>query len=497
MYNITMAKTKNPKQGKENKKFYVTTPIYYANSEPHIGTAYTTLAADIVARYYEAKLGKKNVLFQVGTDEHGQKIAETAEKSGEKPKKFLDKLVPTFKKAWKALDINYDVFVRTTDPRHVKVASKLIQKIYDNGHIYQGTYEGLYCVGCEKYLTEKELVDGKCPLHPNEEPRHQKEENYFFKLSEFAPKVLKLIEKGEVEILPEHRKKEITNRIKDGVDDISISRESVSWGVPIPWEKEKNSTIWVWIEALINYYSVTQFEKNKKRFWPADLHLVGKDILWFHTTVWFSLLLAAELPLPKQVFGHGFFTINGQKISKSLGNVIKPKEFVDRYGVDAARYLIITAATFGEDGNIKREEFDTKYHADLANGLGNLVARVSGLAGNSKFQIPHRRQGSGGQASSKLKFSPEVEGYIKAYDLDKALAFIWNEVRKADVFINKRAVWNLKGDQKKAAVINLVKRVRQIAADLEPFLPETSQKIKERFSGETIKKGETLFPRLE
>lgn len=471
----------------KTKDWYVTTPIYYANSQPHIGSAYTTLAADIIARYYRAKLGKENVYFQVGTDEHGQKIAETAKKNGKEPKEFLDKLVPTFKKAWKSLNIDYDVFIRTTDPRHVKVASNLLQKIYDKGYIYKDVYEGLYCVGCESYITKKELVNERCPLHPNEEPRQQKERNYFFKLSDFAPKILDLIQENQVEILPAHRKKEIANRIKDGVEDISISRESVQWGIPIPWDKKQKSTLWVWIEALINYYSATQLENDKNRFWPADLHLVGKDILWFHTVVWFSLLLAADLPLPKTVFGHGFFTIDGQKISKSLGNVIAPAEFVKRYGMDGARFLIITAAPFGDDGDIKTEELDTKYNANLANGLGNLVTRVAGMAKNAGLKV---------EKGKKREISTKVSEAIKRFELNIALELIWKKIKEADILINDREVWALEGDEQKGVLTNLVGDIRQVATDLKPFLPETAEKILKTYEGPEIKAVKPLFPRI-
>ncbi len=490
------------------KKYYVTTPIYYVNDAPHIGSAYTTLAADILARYYRLKLGDKNVFFLTGTDEHGQKIAQSAKEKGLSPIEFADSVVPKFKEAWKLLNISYDYFIRTTDPRHEKIASDVLQKIYDTGYIYEGVYEGPYCIGCERFYKESELVDGRCPLHPNKEISHQKEKNYFLKLKDLvSERVLPKIKAGDYGILPEIRRNEILSRIEQGIEDVSVSREGVSWGIPVPWDKSQ--TIYVWVEALINYYSATRFLEGKKDFWPADLHLMAKDILWFHAVIWEALLIAAEIDIPKNVFAHGFFTVDGQKMSKSLGNAITPKELVDRYGVDGARYLLISAVQFGHDGDISLKAFDEKYDSDLANGLGNLVARVAKLCENSGFDFDPTPTDLKEiqQRIPNHQFIKEIE----SFHLDEALAFIWrsdikwgllwlgetvNGIKWTDQKISGDEPWTLKGEELKTSLSLYVINIRWIAAFLKPFLPETAQKIEEQFKGPKIKSADPLFPRL-
>lgn len=465
-------------------KFYVTTPIYYVNDAPHIGSAYTTLAADIVSRYFRLKLGDKNVFFLTGTDEHGQKIAQSAKENNLTPTEFVNSVVPKFKEAWKLLNIDYDYFIRTTDPQHEKVASDLLQKIYDNGYIYEGTYEGPYCIGCERFYKESELVDNRCPLHPNREISHQKEKNYFLKLKELVEnRVLPAIKSGEYQILPEFRKNEIASRIEQGVEDISVSREGISWGTPVPWDK--NQTIYVWMEALANYYSATQFLKDKKGFWPANLHLMAKDILWFHAVIWEALLFAADLPLPKTVYAHGFFTINGQKISKSLGNVITPKQLVDKYGVDGTRYLLMSAVPFGSDGDISLNDFDIKYNANLANGLGNLISRIAKLAERLKFNI-----------SGSAKFDKKVGEYLEDYSFDKALDRIWQIIKELDSKITKLEPWKMDDEKLAVFLLDACFEIVSIGYSLSPFLPETSKKILDQFYAKPIKSGSPLFPRL-
>ena len=470
---------------KDLDKFYVTTPIYYVNDVPHIGHAYTTLTADILSRYYQEMLGKENVFYLTGTDEHGQKIAEAAKDKGLSPKEFADSVSPKFKEAWDTLDIKPDFFIRTTDERHEKIASDLLQKIYDNGFIYEGVYEGLYCIGCEKFLTESELVDGKCPLHPNKEPVFQKEKNYFLKLSDLSKKVLEKIKNNEYEILPEVRKNEILSRLESGVSDISISREGVSWGIPVPWDNSQ--TIYVWVEALMNYYSATQFLLDKDKFWPANLHIVGKDILWFHTVIWQALLIAADLPLPKAVLANGFFTINGQKISKSLGNTISPKEFVDSYGIDGARYLLSTVVSMGNDGDINTEELNKKYNADLANGLGNLVARVAKMAETSDFEF----------SNEEPTRDKHIDNAIQRLEIDITLKRIWDHVRNTDILLSESKPWEKEGDEKKEILQIAINSIKIIALHLKPFLPKTAEKISNQFSGKKIKSEQGLFPRLQ
>jgi len=473
-----------------DKKFYVTTPIYYVNDAPHIGSAYTTLAGDIIARYYRQKLGKENVFFLVGTDEHGQKVQAVAKEKGLTPIQLADKVSEEFKDAWKLLNVGYDFFIRTTDPRHEKIVSDLLQKVYDAGYIKPGIYEGPYCIGCERFYKESELVDDRCPLHPNKEISHQKEKNYFLKLKDLAEKeVLPRIEKGEYQILPEERKNEIISRIKQGVEDVSVSREGVTWGIPLPWDKTQ--TIYVWVDALINYFSATKFIEGKEKFWPADLHLVGKDILWFHAVIWQALLIAAGQDLPKTIFAHGFFTIDGQKMSKSLGNVITPKQLVERYGVDGARYLMISACTFGSDGDISLKSFDIKFNADLANGLGNLVSRVAKLLEVRKIDLEKLGVEKIGD------FSPEVASAIENLKLDDAVRYVLLFVSNLDRYINEKEPWKKERLHEIVIWHNLVKGIKQIAYDLKPFVPEVADEIEKQFNGPKIKAKAPLFPRLD
>ena len=464
-------------------KFFVTTPLYYVNDVPHVGHAYTTITADVIARYWRQKLGKKNVFFLTGTDEHGSNVAQAAEKAGKSPKEYADEIAPRFAEAWKLLNIDYDFFIRTTDPRHEKIAREVLQKIYDNGWIYEGLYEGFYCVGCEKFITEADIIDKKCPLHPTRKLIYQKEKNYFFKLSRFAPEILSEIKSGEYEILPEARKNEVIGRLEQGVQDISISRAGVAWGISVPWNKSQ--TIYVWVEALFNYYTATQFLVGKKNFWPADLHLIGKDILWFHAVIWPALLLAAKLPLPKQLFAHGFFTIDGQKMSKSLGNVISPKQLVDKYGLDGTRYLLLSAYQFGSDGDLSLPKFDEKYNADLANGLGNLVARVTKLCDTTNLSLPDK----------ELTISSPVAQRIEEYRFNDALGVIWAVIAEANRSFNEDKPWELKGKPLNEVLTKQIIRIGQVATDLQPFLPETSEKILKQFSGK-IKSQPPLFPRI-
>ena len=466
-------------------KYYLTTPIYYVNDVPHIGHAYTTLAADVLARYYREQIGKQNVFFLTGTDEHGQKIAQAAKENGASPKEYADSVSPRFKEAWKLLNIQYNYFIRTTDPNHEKIVSELLQKIYDNGFIYKGTYKGLYCVGCEKFLTETELVDGKCPLHPDKEPVRQEEENYFLKLGELSRKVLQKIENNEYEILPAERENEVIGRLKQKVEDISISRAGVSWGIPVPWDKSQ--TIYVWVDALINYYSATRFVEGKERFWPADLHLIGKDILWFHAVIWQAILIAAGIDLPKTIFAHGFFTIDGQKMSKSLGNVISPKQLVERYGVDGTRYLVISAYSFGDDGDISLQRFDAKYNADLADGLGNLISRVAKLC--EKVEIKVSKHGN---------LPEEYSKDFESFDLYGVLETIRAQVISANQYIDKNEPWKITDREKLSEVLGvLAGRILDLANQLRPFLPETAERIEKQFKGPKIKSREPLFPRLK
>lgn len=469
-------------------KFYITTPIYYINDIPHIGHAYTTVAADIISRYYKQKLGDENVMLLTGTDEHGAKTAAAAKEIGVEPKEFADSIVPKFESAWESLNINYSHFFRTTDPRHEKLVQEILQKIYDKGLIYEGIYEGLYCVGCEKFLTESDLVDGKCPLHPNKTPVHQKEKNYFFKLSSFEKDLISIFENDEVKILPKSKKNEILGKLKEGLNDIAISREEVSWGIPIPWDEKQ--TVYVWVEALFNYYTATRF-LNKESFWPADVHFIGKDILWFHTVIWCALLKAAEIELPKSVFAHGFFTINGTKMSKSLGNSIFPEDLIEKFGVDATRYLLVSQFPFGQDGDFSIDKLTESYNANLANGLGNLIARVAKLSENSDLEF---------ETIDDLNeiYKSEQEKLIEEYGFDLVLQDIWtNDVSAIDKHVDQNQPWTIKDkDKLKEVLQEEINLIRRLAPKLKPFMPEVSEKIENQFKRPKIKSEAPLFPRI-
>lgn len=468
-----------------NKRFYITTPIYYVNDVPHIGHTCTTVIADILARYH--KLKGEDVFFLTGTDEHGAKVAEAAAAEGLSPKEFCDKVSRTFSGIWPRLNIQYDFFIRTTNPEHERIVQEVLTKIYQSGDIYKARYEGLYCVGCEKFISEDELVNGHCPLHPNQTVQKQSEENWFFRLSKYVPVLIEAIENKNhpyhYEIAPENKKNEVLARLKAGIKDLSISRSQVTWGIPVPWDNSQ--TIYVWVDALLNYYTATRIT-GKEDFWPADIHLIAKDILWFHTVIWEALLLAAGLPLPKKIFIHNFYSVDGQKMSKSLGNVISPQELINKFGVDGTRYLIATSFPAYDDSDVGMERFTKKYNADLANGLGNLVARISRLC---------EKSGSTFARQSKLTFDPQIEKYFSQFQFNDALAYLWKQIDKANKTINELRLWEQKGNVLRENLQSLVSLLQNIAFNLQPFMPETSQKILDQFNGFTKNK-QLLFPRI-
>ena len=540
-----------------NNKFYITTSIAYANAAPHIGFAMEVCQADVLARYHRM-LGD-DVFFLSGTDENGSKIKKTAQENKMEPQKFVDENSAKFQLLLDTLDISNNDFIRTTDQkRHWPAAQKLWNKLVEAGDIYKGNYEGYYCVGCEAYLTEKDLVDGKCPNH-QKAPEKIKEENYFFKLSKYSKIIQEKIESGELEILPEARKNEILNVIKSGLKDISFSRSKkvLDWGVPVP--EDDSQTMYVWCDALTNYISALGYSQKSNRglasnleakplldFWPADIHIIGKDILRFHAAIWPAMLLSAGLPLPEKIFVHGFITSDGQKISKSLGNVIDPFEVIDKYGIDALRYYLLKEIPSGGDGDFSYERFEEVYQADLANGIGNLVARTLTLAEKYfESKVPNINDNNikdGYLIESHLIKSNKKdiediwnfnEKKINKFELNKALGLIISfgdeetgggMVKKLNSFIQKTKPWQLiKTNPELAAIIvyDLLESLRHIAWMIYPFMPETSMKIFEQLfadekerkielnktleeaqewgglkSGTKIKKGEILFPRL-
>ena len=474
------------------EKFYVTTPIYYPNDIPHIGHAYTTVVADVIARWN--RLIGKDVWFLTGTDDHGKKIAETAEKAGKKPKEFVDELIPKFKSAWDKLGIEYNRFIRTTDSDHEKVVQEMLQKSYDNGDIYLGEYEGLYCTGCEAYYTEKDLIDGNCPIH--KKPAEKvKEKSYFFKLSKYQDKLLKLYEENPEFISPKSRRQEIINRVKEGLRDLSISRTSFDWGIPLPFDDKH--VCYVWFDALFNYFSGV----DSKDRWPADVHLIGKDIIWFHAVYWPAFLLSVKEELPKKVFAHGWWTFDNEKISKSVGKVINVDELVSITGnKDSARYFLCRVTPFGDDGDFSESALINRHNGELSNKLGNLVSRVSGLI--EKYGLE--------KVDLELDIDFEkINSLMQNFEIDKALNEIFSVIDFCNEYIQEKKPWETKD---KKVLYELADSIKKISILLYPFIPDTSKKIADKFGGwdftlkefETpldskvkIVKGENLFSRVE
>ncbi|MDD5750822.1 MAG: class I tRNA ligase family protein [Candidatus Pacebacteria bacterium] len=467
-----------------NRKIYITTPIYYVNTKPHIGHAYTTLAADVLSRYH--RLTGKDVFFLTGTDEHGAKIAQAAEKNGKEPQEFCDEISGLFKQAWKNLGIDYSYFIRTTDKHHEQKVAEFLIALKEKGFLYEGDYSGLYCVGCEKFITGKDLIDGQCPDHKCA-PEKVAEKNWFFKLKEFLPQIERLINEGRILIQPEKAKQEVLGLFKQGLDDISVSRQNVTWGIKLPWDEKQ--TIYVWVDALLNYWTATR-QDDRQDYWPVDLHLVGRDILKFHCVYWPALLLAAGLDLPKQIFCHGYFTINGQKMSKTIGNVIDSNDLITKYGLDATRYLLLTQFPFGNDGDISLERLDEKYNSDLASGLGNLVSRVLTLANNLKLQIADceltSRVPNLEEARQKYRLA------LDSFQFNEALASVWDLIGFCDKYINDEKPWEGR-DNSKEVVGDTLLVLREIADLLKAFMPQTSDKILNRIENG---KGDSLFPRI-
>ncbi|MEK7167844.1 MAG: methionine--tRNA ligase [Patescibacteria group bacterium] len=493
-------------------KFYITTPIYYVNDKPHIGHAYTTIAADVLARYHRLK--SEEVFFLTGTDEHGAKVAETASKQGLEPQELCDRNSAQYQMLWDRLDIANDFFIRTTSELHKKNFQEFLLKLKDADAIYESEYQGLYCTGCEKFITEKELVDGFCPLHKCE-PENIKEKNYFFKLKQFLPQVEKLIDSGEIRIMPESRRKEVLGLIKQGLEDFSISRESVKWGIEIPFVK--NQVAYVWVDALTNYVTALEGDDFQK-FWPADIHLMAKDIIKFHALYWPAMLLAAGLPTPKTIFAHGFFTVDGQKMSKSLGNAIDPDSLLDSFGSDAVRYLLLSQFPFGDDGDVKAGNFVIQYNADLANGIGNFASRVMAMA--EKYfdgSVPEKDFGFENEIKNIWQ---EYEQALDKFQIDKAVEAIKKLNGFGDGEIEKTKPWELaKTDPEKLkkVIYGLLEAVRHLGIMIYPIMPQTAEKILSMLGqedwkkqsleelkewgrlgpGTRVKKGESLFPRIK
>ena len=512
------------------KPIFITTPIYYVNDKPHIGHAYTTIAADLLARYH--RLAGREAFFLTGTDEHGSKVAEAAQAQGMSEIEFCDKTVETFKNTWKTLSIENDYFIRTTSDRHIKSVCKILDamraaKTPDGQDvIYSGYYEGLYCTGCEKFLTEKELEDGKCPDH-QKEPEKLKEKNYFFRLSAFLPEIKAKIESGELQILPEERRREVLGLIGQSLPDFSLSREKVTWGVPLSFDESQSA--YVWVDALSNYISAIGYgddEKTFNKWWKSAevVHLMAKDILKFHCLYWPAMLMAAGLKLPDTIFLHGYFTVDGKKMGKSLGNQIDPNEMVTQFGADGTRYLLLTQYPFGIDGDIKVSQFVTQYNADLANDLGNLVSRVARMViSNFDGKLPQpSRDLPGLQELMDLaeKATESSYAHIKHFRIGNAINETMNIVRATNKFFDDNAPWKMakegKKDQMGGVLYACCEAIRIVSILLFPVMPNKMREIRAVFAlddstltlvsaqrffdlqpGTPVKLGESIFPRLQ
>ncbi|MFZ5955394.1 MAG: methionine--tRNA ligase [Nanoarchaeota archaeon] len=444
------------------KEFYITTAIDYVNAEPHIGHAYQKIIADVLARWH--RLNGEEVFFLTGTDEHGQKIAKSAKEINLSEKEFADMNSEKFKIAWKKLNINYSKFIRTTDSTHKEKAYKFIEKV--NHDIYKGNYEGLYCIGCEAYVTEKDLINGECPYHPGKKLEKLKEETYFFRLSKYQKKLLEFYKKNPEYILPKKKAQEIINRVKEGLNDLSITRTNISWGIPYP--ENKNHVIYVWFEALLNYLTGIDWpEKNFRKFWPADIQLLGVDNSWFHCVIWPAMLMSAGIEPAKNIFVHGFLTFNSQKISKSLGNGISPTTLVEKYGADTIRYYICRNFVFGEDGDFSEQALINRHNNELANKLGNLISRITALDEKIGLERTENR------LLKKLNLK-KVKEKMSNYEIDKALNLIFEFVDKCNEYVQEKKPWETKD---KKILYELTDSIKSIAILLWPFMPEFAEKI--------------------
>lgn len=455
------------------EKYYITTPIYYVNAAPHIGHAYTTIAADILASYWRMKLGDEHVYFLTGTDEHGEKIYQKAVDQGITPEEFTKSVADTFKNVWEKLEISHNQFIRTSDKEHVQFVQSFMQKLHNEGVLYQDEYEGRYCVGCEKFLTDKDLEGGVCRDHRTE-PQLLKEKNWFFKLSDYVDNIKELIEKDILHILPSRSKSEVLGLLEQGLPDFPITRskEKVQWGIEVPWDESQ--LFYVWADALTNYIST----EKPQEFWPANIQILGKDILKFHAIYWIAMLMAGGYELPSLLFGHGFFTINGEKMSKTIGNVIDPVEMVNEYGIDATKYLLMIQFPFGQDGDIERDKFTEHYNAYLANGLGNLFNRVITLVEKNYDGIV-----PASVTEHRLKDQTEKawQEYIQALESDiqlhTCLMIINNLITECDQHISSTELWKVikdNPDDGATEISVLLEVLRNIAWMIRPFMKHTS-----------------------
>jgi methionyl-tRNA synthetase len=465
-----------------DRSFYVTTPIYYVNAAPHLGHAYTTIAADVMARHHRQR--GEDVFFLTGTDEHGEPVADAAKAQGLEPKELADRNAERFKALAPRLNVTNDFFIRTTDPEHGRRVQEVLQRVYDNGYVHEGLYEGWYCPRCADFKVENEIEEGnRCPIHHIVLERHS-EENYFFRLSAFQERLEQLYEEHPDFVSPRVRYNEALSFIKSGLQDISLSRRELTWGVPVPWDP--SHVFYVWFDALLNYYTALGFarpgEDLTDRFWPATYHVIGKDILRFHTVFWPAMLMAADLPVPEHVFVHGYLLLDGEKMSKSLGNVLDPFEIIDRFGTDALRYYVLRDVSFGEDGSVSTTAFEQRYETELANEYGNLASRTLAM-------VARYRDGELPAADVDPALAVEFEGLadriaerIDRVELTQALDDIWQRVRRLNRYVEEQAPWQLAKDPDRAADLDrvlhtLAEGLRVVTVLLCPWIPEASAKL--------------------
>ena len=505
-------------------KFYLTTAIDYVNSKPHLGTAYEKIAADVVARY--KRLKGYDTYFLMGNDEHSQNVAARAKELNLDVMDYCDQMEEEFRLTWKMLHISFDDFIRTTDPRHISTVNELLQKIHRKGDIYKGKYQGWYCVSCEAFYQSKDLTDGKCPSHGTI-PGWITEENYFFSLSRYREQLLHHIEEHPEFVLPEVRRNEIVNVLKSGLEDTSISRSGTPWGIPLPFDKK--SVVYVWFDALINYVSGIGFSDNTERYhryWPADLHIIGKDITRFHCIIWPAMLLSADIPLPKSIFGHGFVKLRGEKMSKTTGTILDPLRLAETYGADPLRYFLISEIPFDRDGDFSLERFKERFNSDLANDYGNLVSRSLTMV--DKYQ--KGRVVLTTKASDDTYLQDIAEGLLaryqqamESYQLHQGIRVAWELIRGANLYIDSHKPWLLakdttKGERLAEVLFNLIEAIRQVTILLKPIMPVKTKQVWQQLglasdfeqvtfkeleewgkvpSDTVVKPGQALFPRIE
>ena len=508
----------------ENKgKFYITTPIYYPSANLHIGHTYCTVMADAMARFKRAT--GYDVRFLTGTDEHGQKIQTIAEEKGVTPQQYVDDVVAGIKELWKTMEISYDDFIRTTEPRHVERVQKIFMELYEKGDIYKGEYEGLYCTPCESFWTESQLDENGCCPDCGRPVEHAKEEAYFFKLSKYADSLLDLFKNNPEFLQPEARRNEMIAFIEQGLEDLCISRSSFDWGIPVPIDEKH--VIYVWLDALTNYITTLGYPDDKElfdKYWPANYHLVGKEIVRFHTIIWPAMLMSLDLPLPEHVLGHGWLLIDGGKMSKSKGNVVDPVKLIERYGVDALKYFLLREYTFGQDGNFTSEVMLKRLNYDLANDLGNLVSRtVSMIEKYCGGIVPAAGPEEGPDADLKAVATgaaDKVEAEMDKFKFNMALEEIWVVVRRANKYIDETTPWILAKDESNKARLdvvmhNLAEALRIVSILIHPFMHTTAGEIRKQtglwfaepqwedskvfdmMEGEQVKKGDPIFPRMD